>query len=266
MNPFFFGSSAEPLYGVYHPPREQREPPIAALLCYPLGIEYMRAHRAFRQLTTLLTRAGVHVLRFDYFGTGDSAGEGDEVSMARCLDDIEVAFDELTANAGVRRAGIIGLRLGGSLAAMAARRLEHLDRLVLWDPIVEGRAYLDELKRFAQLEAHGNGDWSRNGEAWPAGTVGVGGFPLTAAMRQSLATIDLAALAPPRASITLLTSEERESDQRLCRRWTDAGAAIECRCVPSENRWVEGDAFGSALIPQDIIKAVVETFAQEAHR
>lgn len=268
MNPFFFGDSAEPLFGVYHPPREQRHPPSAALLCYPLGIEYMRAHRAFRQLTMLLTRAGVHVLRFDYFGTGDSAGEGEDVSLDRCRADIAVAFDELKANAGVDRAGIIGLRMGATLAVGAAEGRPDVDRIVLWDPIVHGSAYLEELRRFADLDgSRRNGDAANgNGRPWPAGTVGVGGFPLTAAMRTELAGIDLTAADPPGAPVTILISEERASDRALCRHWSEAGGDIECRCVPSENRWVEGDAFGSALIPQDIIQAVVETFAQEARR
>ena len=53
MTPMYFGSSTSPLYGVYHAPmghdRNQ-----GVLLCYPFGQQYMRAHRAFRQMTTQL--------------------------------------------------------------------------------------------------------------------------------------------------------------------------------------------------------------------
>lgn len=258
MNPFFFGASAQPLYGVYHPPREQTHPVRAVLLCYPAGIEYMRAHRAFRQLTSLLVRSGVHVLRFDYFGTGDSAGSVEDASLARWQEDVELAIEELKANAGVEKIDLVGLRLGGTLAVLAASRRADVSRLLLWDPVISGEAYLEELLTYAELPAR-NG----NPTAWPAGTVGVGGFALTAGMRSEIAAIDLRVVPPPRVPITLIASEERALDLALCDAWRGGEVDVECRCVPSENRWIEGDAFGSALIPQDIIQAVVETVTTE---
>ena len=72
MRPFYFGDSEEALYGVYHSPQgEHRDEGV--VLCAPFGQEAMRTHRALRQLATLLTKRGYHVLRFDYRGTGDSA-------------------------------------------------------------------------------------------------------------------------------------------------------------------------------------------------
>ena len=54
MIPMYFGRSEAPLYGVYHAPVDfdSRQ---AAVFCYPFGQEYMRAHRAYRQLATRLT-------------------------------------------------------------------------------------------------------------------------------------------------------------------------------------------------------------------
>lgn len=254
MNPFFFGDSTEPLYGVYHPARNEDAELRAILLCYPMGVEYMRAHRAFRQLTHLLVRAGIHVLRFDYHGTGDSAGDGEDATLARWEDDIVLAAHELMDNAGVPRLGMAGLRLGGTLAARAAARIDGIDRLLLWDPVVSGRDYLAELRQYAEQPAT-NG----NGAAWPGVTVGVGGFPLTPVVRDEILAIRLEETGPPRAQrIRILASDEREADRRLSEAWHAAGANCDYRCVPSENRWAEGDAFGSALIPQDIIRSVVE--------
>ena len=75
MNPFYFGSSAEPLFGAYHPPGNQVGRNLAVLICPPLGREYLRAHWALRRLADQISRDGGHVLRFDYFATGDSAGD-----------------------------------------------------------------------------------------------------------------------------------------------------------------------------------------------
>ena len=92
MNPFFFGSSERPLYGVHHPPRERGPRESGVVLCYPMGQEYMRSHRAFRQLANLLTRKGHHVFRFDYFATGDSSGASGEGTFEMSLGPATIAL------------------------------------------------------------------------------------------------------------------------------------------------------------------------------
>ena len=146
MNPFFFGNSQAATVRCL--PSSQsadvRGPP-AVVLCYPLWQEYMRAHRAFRQLAMLLSKAGFSVLRFDYFGTGDSAGESDAGDVSRWTHDISTAIDELKDTAGVSKVSLVGLRVGASLAAAVAAERKDLDRIVLWDPVVGGKAYVEKM-------------------------------------------------------------------------------------------------------------------------
>jgi hypothetical protein len=63
VNPFFFGSSARPLFGAYEPAKNAARG--AVVLCPPLGSEYYFAHPALRRLGWLLAERGWHVLRFD---------------------------------------------------------------------------------------------------------------------------------------------------------------------------------------------------------
>src|SRR2546428_3558846 len=95
MIPIYFGPSEQPLFGVYHPAEGDRASTHALLLCYPLGQEYQRTHRLFRQLGTLLSEAGLSVLRFDYVGTGDSAGETGEGTPEQWRENIRTAAREL---------------------------------------------------------------------------------------------------------------------------------------------------------------------------
>ena len=260
MNPFYFGSSREALYGVYNPARARSGEPVGAVLCYPMGSEYMRSHRAFRQLTNLLTRAGVHVLRFDYFGTGDSAGDEEQSSVERWLIDVEHAIDELKDTAGLKSVRLVGLRFGGTLACLVASRRQDVERAALWDPVVRGENYLQELLTYAELPAIAQG---RPG-AWPSGTVGVGGFPLTDALRAEIAAIDLGRLAQrPAGRLDFIASAERAEDISCHETWQSAGMSVRYRCIPSEGNWAEGDEFGSALIPQEIIQGVVQSITEE---
>ena len=70
MKPFFFGPSAQPRFGLLHPPAGERARRAGVLLCYPGVQEYNISHWAFRKLAGLLARAGFPVLRFDWAGTG----------------------------------------------------------------------------------------------------------------------------------------------------------------------------------------------------
>lgn len=261
MNPFFFGSSKSPLYGVYHPPRAGAGPAKAILTCYPMGAEYMRAHRAFRQLTTLLVKGGAHVLRFDYFGTGDSAGNGDEVTVARWIEDIRVAIDELKEMAQVETVTLVGLRLGGTLAALASDGRNDVEHIVLWDPIISGNGYTDELlaKHSAEQAARGRQPGS--------GTAGVHGFPVTDVLQGELRAIDLitwAGASVPR--IDVVTSSEQAAATALVGRLQERGVAAANMVRPSNGQWDESDAFGSALIPQSIIQGVISCVNGEGVR
>jgi len=136
VNLLSLGTAQRRLFAIHEPaaPTPQTR---AAVLCQPLGPEYTYAHRAMRQLALRLTMAGYHTLRFDYYGTGDSAGPDTEVVTADCERDVESALEALADIAGVSRLTMIGLRMGANIAAdVAVRRRGDIEKLVLWDPIV----------------------------------------------------------------------------------------------------------------------------------
>jgi len=143
MDPTFFGDKEKPLYGVYHPPLSQATKDIAVLICYPILQEYIRSHRALRQLADQLSKAGCHVLRFDYSGTGDSAGNLEEIDLQQWRANIQQAEDELKDLSGVRKISIVGLRFGAMLAAK--HNSKNINHLVLWDPVESGREYIKML-------------------------------------------------------------------------------------------------------------------------
>lgn len=134
--PHHFGTDQE-LFGVYHAPAATRPGAGAVLLCPPFGQEYIRTHRLYRQLATQLASRGHPCLRFDYFGSGDSAGETGDFELGRCGLDLQAAAAHLRELGGRPHVHGFGARLGASLLMRHATALK-LDRLVLWDPIVDG--------------------------------------------------------------------------------------------------------------------------------
>ena len=111
MNPFFFGDSDAPLYGVYHPPTGSPRNE-GVVLCASFGQEAMRSHRALRQLGLLLAKKGYHVLRFDYRGAGDSGLDMWDVDAQMWQQDVDTAIVELREMSGVDKISVVGLRVG----------------------------------------------------------------------------------------------------------------------------------------------------------
>jgi pimeloyl-ACP methyl ester carboxylesterase len=211
MTPFFFGEGQRRLFGVYDPAEgSNAKVPRAVVFCAPWGPEYTFSHGVFRRLALNLAAGGYHVLRFDYFGAGDSAGESTEADLEGWGTDIDTAIDELKSMAGALRVSLVGARIGAALAAEVAARRIDIDRLVLWDPVVVGRSYLDELdlKHAAWVNER-----TRYLPLPPADMPNRLCHPLPARVEQQMAAIDLAGLLPRlKRKILLVLSESRAAD------------------------------------------------------
>lgn len=135
----------EQIFALYHPAQIERESIEAVLICPPAPFETRRSHRAQRNLAHNLAKKGFHALRFDYRGTGDSTGDAQSWSIESWLADIRAAADFGIREFGIQRLTVVGTRLGGTLAikALEGRKVR---RFILWDPIVNGHDYLEQLK------------------------------------------------------------------------------------------------------------------------
>lgn len=207
------------------------------VLCAPFGQESLRAHRAFRQLGLRLARVGLHVLRFDYFGCGDSAGESDDGDAAQWMADVATAADELKRSQRLEATSLVGLRIGATLAALAASRRSDIDSLVLWQPVLEGKAYLQE-----EWTAHA--DWlARRTEALgPAKLDGerpqILGFPLTEAMRASIGELNLLGLRKrPARRVLLIERDPAAGARRLEGHLANLDVEVHYRCVAEPAIW-----------------------------
>ena len=139
-----FGPNGE-LFGVLHSPasgnsvgaNHRVRPGLA--MCAPFGEEAKSAYRVFFDLACALADKGWTVLRFDYFGTGNSMGGFDGFAPGRARDDIGHALD-LLREEGVGKAGLLGLGLGAALAFEAAP-VQQAEFLILWQPTVNGEEF-----------------------------------------------------------------------------------------------------------------------------
>lgn len=156
--PFFFPVADQELFGILHRPTTAPNGS-GFVFCHPFAEEKLWAHRVYVSLARDLAARGHTVLRFDHMGHGDSDGEFQHASVATHLRDIEAAVGRLRVECpGLEGVGLLGLRLGGTFAALSAERVPGINRLVLWDPVVDGGRYMQEVLRSnltSQLAAYG---------------------------------------------------------------------------------------------------------------
>ena len=258
MQMYYFGSADQPLFGVHHPAQARIQRDSCVVLCPPIGTELLRSYRAFRLLATMLSKQGYDVLRFDYFGTGDSSGACTEGSLDQWRADIETAIEEAAELSGCDKVNLVGLRLGASLAASVATR-QRVSKLVLWEPVVEGEAYLQDriatdLEYETELDhEHKVADALSNAE-----TIGILGFAWTDRFRREISSLSLADFQQLNTERTFLLVREQSDEVDLLRQVLSENAGhFAYECIDHPGQWGEFDALGSLLLPQPVLKAIV---------
>ena len=236
--PIWFGSTERPLAGWLHLPADGRARG-GVVLCPSLGIEALTAHAAYRSVAVQLAAAGVAVLRFDYRGTGDSAGTLDgDGSVEGFLDDVAVARAHLES-CGAGPVALAGLRLGATFAAVAAAR-QAPAALALWDPCSRGRAFVREqqaLKAFSLGEAPEPG-----GEG-----VELASLYLPGRLAAELGRLSLAGLRLGPAGCLVLR-RARHAEDAVLDRFVE-GAAVERRTIGGQEEFLDVGP-GSSILPE----------------
>lgn len=183
---------------------------MAVLCCHPAPQEYMRTYRAVKNLAEGLAQSGMHVMRFDWSGTGDSAGRVRDARLDTWRQDLAIAAEELLDLSGARKLAIVGLRIGASLAAQACAgpRPVAADTLVLWDPVVRGSAWLESSARAHQWHLD---QYRVELSPDPDSLLG---YPMPAALRNDLDELDLRSVPAPRKGRQIFLLPRATPEQR----------------------------------------------------
>jgi len=210
---------------------------VGMIVVSPFGWEDICFYRPLRFLLKKLAENGFPALRFDLPGSGDSSGCAFDKGLVEAwIDSIADAAAELRAISGVEHVAVLGIRLGGLLATVAAARGANIQDLILWGAPASGRAELRELRAFANME--------RREYATPAPTppqpdpgFEVGGFLLTPETKRDLDALEVpdSSLGPRR--VLLLSRDHIQPDPKLVTVLESAGCAVE-----------QGEGFGCAAL------------------
>jgi dienelactone hydrolase len=190
---FHLESQGRPLLAWLQEPAETRAER-GVVVCPAIGFEQVHAYRSVRRTCDALAEAGFAALRFDWLGTGDSAGDETDWRVTAWLANVRDAIAWLAQHLGSERIDFIGLRVGATLALKIAEE-RPVERLVLWAPVVKGKRFVRETR---MLSASVEGATEQ---------VEAAGFLFVPEILDELETID-AAKFEPRCGAALIVGEE----------------------------------------------------------
>ena len=253
MKPLFFGEAGHRLYGVYHPPVKGGRH--AVLLCYPGMQEYNAAHWMFRRLATMLAKEGHHVLRFDYFGTGDSDGDSDATTPECAAADVWAAARELKDVSRASELSLVGFRLGATCAALACSEGLVARRLVLWEPVVDGSAYVRELETLDERRnlvlLHASRTRNRRDELL--------GYLFTERMRAATLAIDLARRVPMSVGQVVVFAREVESQHLALRdSYSASGISVQLRTIQEADEAAGQQVRERTLLSNTVLREITD--------
>jgi hypothetical protein len=176
------------------------------------------------------------------------------------LADIAMAVAEIRRRSGVVKICLVGLRLGGTLSMMVGGGREDIDSMVLWDPVVSGKAYVAGLKLSHQemlWHAHVL-QKQRAGEEY----MEIFGFPLPKSLLRELESIDLSTFQQkPADHLLVIESQEKVRGRPLIEHLQQLGAHVTYRYLPYPRFWVWQEDLGEVLVPQQVLQSIVAWLA-----
>ncbi len=200
--PVVFKAQGEQVVGMLHVPAKAKGRCPGIVFFHGFTGTKVEAHRMFVKMARTLTGAGFVVLRFDFRGCGDSAGDFSTLTVARELADARAALKFLRARREVdaKRVGVLGLSMGGLVAAMMLGEDPGIRAAALWAPVANLK---EQINRKATPE-------SRK-QLREMGCVDYGGQALGQAFFQDVAHDPVKAVRKTRAAVLLAHGSEDET-------------------------------------------------------
>jgi exosortase A-associated hydrolase 2 len=144
---FFLPVEPGERFCIYHAPADAHARRGAVVYVHPFAEEMNKSRRMAALQSRRLAAAGFSVLQIDLHGCGDSSGDFVDARWETWVRDVKAAVGWLKERVDAP-VSLWGLRLGALLAADVARDPGMgIDRLLLWQPVVNGAQFLSQFLR-----------------------------------------------------------------------------------------------------------------------
>ena len=185
IEPFFFANG---LFGVWRDvPGAKR----AWILAPPFAEEEKSARRTLTDIARFLQSHGEANLLFSFRGQGDSGGDFASLGLSEWREDFSNAINETKRRAPNAEIGLLGVRLGASLALEVAAQRDDIAEMVLLEPLLSGRSFLGQQLMRQKIRAQMTDNASAELGVRSAEFDDLDGWPIGAKMKSELQALDV---------------------------------------------------------------------------
>lgn len=249
--PFFLATGDGERFCLYHEPQAGTPPRGVILYIHPFAEEMNKSRRMVFLQARAFAQSGYGVLQIDLYGCGDSSGDLRQASWDIWLADLAHARRWL-AQRDIGPCYIWGLRLGALLALDYARDARPAG-LILWQPALSGRAFLNQ---FARLQSAGR--LFSDGRVVEQDTE-IAGYRISSSLSDTIKQLDAANMAP-RCPVQLLELNTYPQDAAsmyaqaagsgaslqpastlLIQRWCEDGATVHAQALDGAPFWLNAE-------------------------
>lgn len=141
--PITFENEGQLMIGVVHRPEEDRaqrkKGRPGVVIFHGFTGQKVEAHRIFVKMAERLASMGMVAMRFDFRCSGDSEGNFEDMTFGGEVSDALVSLDYMLQNEDVdpARLGVLGLSMGGAVAACVTGRSGKVRSTALWSAVAD---------------------------------------------------------------------------------------------------------------------------------
>jgi alpha/beta superfamily hydrolase len=228
----------------YRPPRPTT---LGVVICPAFQSEFTRNYRREVLLARSLAGRGFAVCRFHYWGSGNSQGEIEDMTLDTMVQDAVTAGESLMEKADVERLAFVGTRWGSLIAAQASRGFNG-SPIALWEPVADTSRYFRDLFRMRLIGdlKEGSNQFRTTGAVIKhlkaAGSLDVMGLTVTKQFHDSATNVSLhEAIGEEPRPLLLIQIDTRENlkDEynALVERWRGQGFRVDVDLVVHSEAW-----------------------------
>ena len=272
LEAFFLPLEPGARFCVLHAPPSSMELAGSIVYVHPFAEEMNKSRRMVASQSRRLAAEGYAVLQVDLYGCGDSTGDFGDADWNAWKRDVETAAAWLLRR---YRAPLTlwGLRLGALLAADVAQdqRL-GVDRLLLWQPVLEGAHFVSQFLRLrlasemltsgaASTPTSHLNESLRRGEA-----PEIAGYELNPQLVGSVQSCKIIALNPAVREVHWLEVVAENSlvlkpaSQRVVDAWGKRGIATKVAQAPGEPFWSSVEILECEAVLEVTTRAMRRTY------
>jgi exosortase A-associated hydrolase 2 len=240
----------------------------SVLFLPPFAEEMHKSRRVVACQARELAEAGSRVMLLDLSGCGDSGGEFADASWRRWLEDAEFAARTLI-DRGAGPLALWGLRMGALLACELSHGRSDIQKLLLWQPVLNGEQQIDQFLRLRTVPSSVNGAstfdrkslWS---ELRAGRSLDIAGYELSSTMALEMAKARLNDLHPLARvhwwEIGLVpNSSLAPGSENVVSHWRQQGICVETGYINGDPFWRTVDAEANPNLQRSTMDAFAQT-------